>query len=150
MLHAKKHCHPHSASAPGHCGPSIAQFLNQITLSLDFSIQKCQILVLRTAKHLYRTSAPHAPDAAQRFRMFSSFFCFLLHSYATAPRPIFQTQTPFLSRKPAKGRVLNSISCCHTDHSLFTPAKPASTVTQHGTSSTFERKNAISSSQRST
>ena len=59
-------------------------------------------------------------------------------------------KTPFLSRKPAKGRVLNSLSCCRTNHSMFVPAKPVPAVIQHGTSSTFERKNAISSSQRST
>ena len=59
-------------------------------------------------------------------------------------------KTPFLSRKPAKGRVLNSLSCCRTNHSMFVSAKPILVVIQHGTSSTFERKNAISSSQRST
>ena len=59
-------------------------------------------------------------------------------------------KAPFLSRKPAKGRVLNSLSCCRTNHSMFVSAKPILVVIQHGTSSTFERKNAISSSQRST
>ena len=59
-------------------------------------------------------------------------------------------KTPFLSRKPAKGRVLNSLSCCRTNHSMFAPAKPVPAVIQHGTSSTFERGAVISSSQRST
>lgn len=59
-------------------------------------------------------------------------------------------KTPFLSRKPAKGRVLNSISCCRTNHSMFIPVKPVLAVIQHGTSSTFERRAVISSSQRST
>ena len=60
------------------------------------------------------------------------------------------TKTPFLSRKPAKGRVLNSLSCCRTNHSMFVSAKPILVVIQHGTSSTFERRTVISSSQRST
>ena len=65
--------------------------------------------------------------------------------------PEFCTQkTPFPLRKPAKGRVLNSISCCRTNHSMFIPAKPVLAVIQHGTSSTFERRAVISSSQRST
>lgn len=59
-------------------------------------------------------------------------------------------KTPFLSRKPAKGRVLNSLSCCRTNHSMFVSAKPILVVIQHGTSSTFERRAVISSSQRST
>jgi len=33
---------------------------------------------------------------------------------------------------------------------MFVPAKPVPAVTQHGTSSTFERRAVISSSQRST
>ena len=63
---------------------------------------------------------------------------------------ILHAKTPFLSRKPAKGRALNSISCCRTNHSMFVPAKPVLAVIQHGTSSTFERRAVISSSQRST
>ena len=59
-------------------------------------------------------------------------------------------KTPFLSRKPAKRRVLNSLSCCRTNHSMFVPAKPILAVIQHSTSSTFERRAVISSSQRST
>ena len=59
-------------------------------------------------------------------------------------------KTPFLSRKPAKGRVLNSISCCRTNRSMFVPERSTQAVTQHGTSSTFERRAVISSSQRST
>ena len=59
-------------------------------------------------------------------------------------------KTPFLSRKPAKGRVLNSLSCCRTNHSMFVSAKPILVVIQHGTSNTFERRAVISSSQRST
>ena len=59
-------------------------------------------------------------------------------------------KTPFLSRNPVKGRVLNSISCCRADHSIFVPAKPVSSVIRHSTSSTFERRAVISSSQRST
>ena len=69
----------------------------------------------------------------------------------TSSNPEFRKQkTPFLSRKPAKGRVLNSLSCCRTNHSMFVPAKPVPAVIQHGTSSTFERRAVISSSQRST
>ena len=63
---------------------------------------------------------------------------------------ILHAKTPFPSRKPAKGRVLNSLSCCRTNHSMFVPAKPVSAVIQHDTSSTFERRTVISSSQRST
>ena len=69
----------------------------------------------------------------------------------TSSNPEFRKQkTPFLSRKPAKGRVLNSLSCCRTNHSMSVPAKPVPAVIQHGTSSTFERRAVISSSQRST
>ena len=60
------------------------------------------------------------------------------------------TKTPFLSRRPAKGRVLNSLYCCRTNRSMFVPEKLVHTAIQHDISSTFERKNAISSSQRST
>ena len=69
----------------------------------------------------------------------------------TSTKPEFCTQkTPFLSRKPAKGRVQNSISCCRTNHSMFVPAKPVPAAIQYNTSSTFERRAVISSSQRST
>ena len=63
---------------------------------------------------------------------------------------ILHAKTPFLSRKPAKGRVLNSLSCCRTNHSMFVPERLTQAVTQHDTSSTFERRAVISSSQRST
>ena len=145
----KKHCHSHSASTPGRCESSIAQFLNQIIPSADFPHSKMSNSCL-TQPNTYIEPLNNTSRMLHSTFGSSAAFCFLLHSYAAAPRPIFHTQTPFLSRRPAKGRVLKSISCCYTDHSLFAPAKPVPAVTQHDTSSTFERKNAISSSQRST
>ena len=101
MLPAKKHCHPHSASAPGHCGSSIAQFLNQIIPSADFPHSKMSNSCL-TQPNTYIEPLHNTSRMLHSTFGSSAAFCFLLHFYAAAPHPVFQAQHPSSHGDPQK------------------------------------------------
>ena len=122
----------------------------------QYQFRKCILLTLKLFYHFFLLdtilcSYIIACFIAKISALYSVFLLQHIHFGKKLVSLLFYSKkTPFLSRKPAKGRVLNSSSCCRTNHSMFVPAKPVPAVIQHATSSTFERKNAISSSQRST
>ena len=111
----------------------------KITLSLIFS----SFMYLSSHRHYYANLSIQ-PEKCIFSRINKSTIVQTKKQQSRIPQA---KKTPFPSRKPAKGRVLNPISCCRASHSIFLPERPIKAV---GTSSTFERRAVISSSQRST